>query len=153
VKTIKQLADEIGVSKTAIRKKMTEEVKTKFAETVSGTIYILPEGQELIRQAFSQGSAQTRFSGVSANQLPSISDEVSSLISMLQVQLEVKDKQIEARDIQIGELTAALENTTASLHAAQALHAGTMHKQLKSGAEDRPIGLWDRIFRRKTETP
>ena len=39
-KTIRQIADEIGVSKTAIRKKMTEEVKTKFSKTVSGIIYI-----------------------------------------------------------------------------------------------------------------
>lgn len=36
-KTIKQIAEELGVSKTAVRKKMTPEVQTKFAE-VSGEV-------------------------------------------------------------------------------------------------------------------
>ncbi|QSX07117.1 hypothetical protein JYG23_07175 [Sedimentibacter sp. zth1] len=31
-KTIKQLADEIGVSKTAIRNKLNDEIKTMFAK-------------------------------------------------------------------------------------------------------------------------
>lgn len=136
MKTIKQLADEIGVSKTAIRKKMTNEVKTKFVETVSGVIYISPEGENLIKQAFNQREPQTEFSEVSGNQFAPVSGEVSILISILQAQLEVKDRQLEAKDKQIGELTAALENTTASLHAAQALHAGTMHKQIAAGDKD-----------------
>jgi len=143
MKTIKQLADEIGVSKTAIRKKMTDEVKTKFAETVSGTIYILPEGEKLIKQAFHLQKPQTEFSEVSANWFATDSGEVSTLISMLQVQLEVKDRQLEAKDKQIGELTAALENTTASLNAAQALHAGTMHKQIAAGERNSEGNLSD----------
>ena len=32
-KTIKELADEFGVSKTAIRKKLTEEFRSKWVET------------------------------------------------------------------------------------------------------------------------
>jgi len=43
-------------------------------------------------------------------------------------QLESKDKQIAAQQEQLTQLTAALEHTTTSLQAAQALHAGTMQQ-------------------------
>ena len=47
-------------------------------------------------------------------------------------QIAAQTRQLEAKDRQIEQLTAALENTTSSLQAAQALHAGTMQKQLQS---------------------
>jgi chromosome segregation ATPase len=117
---------------------MTDEVKTKFAETVSGTIHISEEGETLIKSAFETNTPQTKFAEVSANQFPVVSGEVSTLITMLQQELDAKNRQLENKDKQIGELTAALENTTASLHAAQALHAGTMHKQLEADAATEP---------------
>ena len=56
---------------------------------------------------------------------------------ILQEQLATKDKQIQllqeqliAKDNQIGQITVAMENLTASLNAEQALHAGTIQKQL-----------------------
>jgi len=88
MKTIKQIADEIGVSKTAVRKRLTPEVKTKFSETVSGVIFISVEGENLIKQAFERTSPQTKFAEVSANQFPVVSGEVSALIAMLQHELE-----------------------------------------------------------------
>jgi hypothetical protein len=55
-KTIKQIADELEVSKTAIRKKMTvlftDNTGNQFAETVSGVIYITDFGENLIKQSF-----------------------------------------------------------------------------------------------------
>ncbi|MGL5254253.1 MAG: hypothetical protein ACRC9L_04525 [Brevinema sp.] len=135
-KTIKQIADELGVSKTAVRKKMSDEVKTKFAETVSGVIYISVSGENLIKQAFSRDEPQTEVSGVCGNQFPPVSGQVSGefavVIEVLKQQLEVKDRQIEQQQQSIKELTAALENTTDSLKAAQALHAGTIHQQLEN---------------------
>lgn len=146
MKTIKQIADEIGVSKTAIRKKMPPEVKTKFTETRNNVIYILPEGESLIKSAFSGRVVETKFPGVSENQFPGVSGEVSTLITILQNELDAKNRQLDAKDKQIGELTAALEHTSASLQAAQALHAGTMRQQLlpessadtDSGATEEP---------------
>ena len=49
-------------------------------------------------------------------------------ITMLQDQLAVKDRQINLLQEQISQLTAAMENLTASLNAEQALHAGTIQK-------------------------
>ena len=51
-------------------------------------------------------------------------------ITMIQNQLAVKDRQINLLQEQISQLTAAMENLTASLNAEQALHAGTIQKQL-----------------------
>lgn len=60
---------------------------------------------------------------------------MQSTIDLLQEQIRVKDQQIETKDKQIAaqleqltQLTAALEHTTTSLQAAQALHAGTMQQ-------------------------
>jgi len=95
MKTIKQLADEIGVSKTAVRKRLTNEIKTKFAETVCGVIHILPEGETLIKQSFRKAPPQTKFADVSANQFTHVSSDVSTLISMLQQELKTKNAEIE----------------------------------------------------------
>ena len=60
---------------------------------------------------------------------------MQSTIDLLQEQIRVTDQQIETKDKQIAaqleqltQLTAALEHTTTSLQAAQALHAGTMQQ-------------------------
>ena len=67
---------------------------------------------------------------------------LQATIDLLQEQLRVKDQQIETKDKQIAaqqdqltQLTAALEHTTTSLQAAQALHAGTM-QQLGAGDQE-----------------
>lgn len=145
-KTIKELADELGVSKTAIRKYMTPEFREVYVQTVAGNhLLINEEGCKLLVESFRK-PPQT-----AANQLPEttenpgLREEVAFLRAQLEAkdrqldakdrQLEQKDKQLEARDAQIASLTLALENTTASLQAAQALHAGTMQAQLDAGSD------------------
>lgn len=146
-KTIKQIADELGVSKTAIRKKMTDEVKTKFAETVSGVIYISEDGENIIKKGFLKSKSETEVSGVSGNQFAEVSGEFAAIIEVLQKQLAIKDIQIEQQQKSITELTAALENTTSSLKAAQALHAGTIQQQLAAGEQqEERVGFFRRIF-------
>ena len=129
MKTIKQIADEIGVSKTAVRKYLTDEVKNKFAKTVSGTIYIDDTGENLIKSAFEQKVSQTKFAGVSANQFA----EVSTLVSMLQGELEIKNEQIRELNNRLAESNAALVAAQQTAQAAQMLHAGTIQKQLTGG--------------------
>ena len=79
-------------------------------------------------------------------------------ITMLQDQLAVKDRQINLLQEQISQLTAAMENLTASLNAEQALHAGTIQKQLtEHSVMDQPSdvdqskqrqGFFSRLFGR-----
>ena len=75
-----------------------------------------------------ENETQTEFVNQNGN-------EFSKVIEILQAELESKNKQLASKDRQIEDLTRALENTTASLQAEQALHAGTMQKQLSSGEE------------------
>lgn len=51
-KTIRELADEIGVSKTAINKKVTKTMKKKFFTKVGNRFEIDEEGQKTIKSMF-----------------------------------------------------------------------------------------------------
>ena len=79
-------------------------------------------------------------------------------IQMLQEQIKLLQQQLIAKDNQIGQITAAMENLTTALSAEQALHAGTIQKQLadhsaKEEPETEPPkqkqGLFSRLFGRK----
>ena len=156
MKTIKQIADEIGVSKQAVQKRIAREpLYTSLRLCIStnkGTKYIDEIGEHLIKTAFSLREETTGHIDVADNR----DNHVDTLISMLQRELDAKNEQLAAKDEQIDKLTAALENTTASLHAAQALHAGTMQKQLTDGGGDHtepdtpPKRFFARIFGRKS---
>lgn len=129
--SIKEIADTVGVSKTAVRKKIeklglqTELLKNGNKITVDENVV------KQIITAFdrpTENETQTEFANQNGN-------EFSKVIEILQAELESKNKQLASKDRQIEDLTRALENTTASLQAEQALHAGTMQKQLSSGEE------------------
>ena len=81
-------------------------------------------------------------------------------IHMLQNQLVTKDSQISLLQEQISQLTTAMENMSTALAAAQALHAGTIQKQLteysvmdqSSNKPEQPKqkqGLFSRFFGKK----
>ena len=57
-------------------------------------------------------------------------------LSILNRQLEIKDQQIQILQEQIGQLTAAMESMATALTAAQALHAGTIQKQLTEHSDN-----------------
>ena len=144
MKTIKELADELGVSKTAVRKHMTEDFRAQHTAILPGNIIGIDEdGCKLITESLRKPPVTGGNSIPETPENPGLREEVAFLREQLLAkdrQLEAKDRQIEAqqtqlaaKDTQIGSLTAALEHTTASLQAAQALHAGTMQQQLESG--------------------
>lgn len=89
-KTIRQIANEIGVSKQAVQKRIAKEPLhtsvQRYIETVSGTQYISTKGIKLIKSAFYKPDQQT----ISDNQ-PTPTDMV---LSMLKEQIGEKDKQI-----------------------------------------------------------
>lgn len=158
MKTIKQIADELGVSKQAVHQKRKKEPLSTalqpFTENVDGIIYISVDGENLLKQAFSRNEPSTPIDGVDDNKFTSIDGQVSSdfsaVIEVLQKQLEVKDKQISEQQQSIKELTAALENTTSSLKAAQALHAGTMQQHFESLPPEQQADPTDRLERKES---
>ena len=71
------------------------------------------------------------------------------LLLLLQQELEAKNEQIRQLTLTVKEqaenitaLTAALENTTTSLKAAQALHAGTMQERIEDKQEKKWWQFW-----------
>lgn len=127
--TIKQLADELGVSKTAVRKYLTQEFRERYVTTSeTGAILVSDEGANQLKSF--RKPPQTTANQLSETPETPVSDDV---LRVLTAQLDAKDRQIAAQQEQIAQLTAALENTTESLKAAQALHAGTLQKQLALG--------------------
>ena len=59
-KTIKELADEFGVSKTAIRNKLTEEFRSKWVQTSTAngvkTLVITEDGVNALKSIFLGGN-------------------------------------------------------------------------------------------------
>ena len=82
-KTIKQLADEFGLSKQAVRKRINQLPTNYYFVGGNKTIYVTDEGQKILREK------------VSTNQQPTVDTKVDTLIETLTAQLKVKDEQIE----------------------------------------------------------
>lgn len=90
MKTIKQIADELGVSKTAVRKKI-ENLGLRSSLQKNGNQFAIDETQEkLIKSAFSESETQTETQTSSRIE----TETVSALVSMLQRELKAKNEQI-----------------------------------------------------------
>ena len=139
MKTIRQIADEIGVSKTAVNKQIAN-LGLRSGLRKNGNQFAIDEHQEaLIKQAFSEKS-QTEIENQSQTKAQTENHEVGDLVCVLQAtidtlqgQLEVKDRQIEQQAQTITRLTDALAAAQQTAVAAQALHAGTIQQQLVAG--------------------
>ncbi len=139
MKTIRQIADEIGVSKTAVSKQIAN-LGLRSGLRKNGNQFAIDERQEaLIKQAFLEKS-QTENANQSQTKTQTENQEVGDLVCVLQAtintlqgQLEVKDRQIEQQAQTITRLTDALAAAQQTAAAAQALHAGTIQQQLLSG--------------------
>ena len=139
MKTIRQIADEIGVSKTAVSKQIAN-LGLRSGLRKNGNQFAIDEHQEaLIKQAFSEKS-QTEIENQSQTKTQTENHEVGDLVCVLQAtidtlqgQLEVKDRQIEQQAQTITRLTDALAAAQQTAAAAQALHAGTLQQQFLTG--------------------
>lgn len=203
-KTIKEIAEEIGVSKQAVYKRYRGKLSAvcaPYAYTEYGVVYLDEQGESIIKQDFAKSHAahtersngavekseentaksekstekkpqtgeiesayteqsngahteRIRSDPYEREQSEAIIKVLQATIDTLQGQLEIKDKQIERQAITI-------ENLSASLAAAQALHAGTIQQQLAEGEkqdadEDQTVkpenkgrGFLARLFRSK----
>ena len=140
MKTTKQIADGLGVNKQQVYRYIKRH-NIKEARQENGVMYYDETAESLIIQGFSQKTTSSEAEQKHINETV-----IDAVISMLQKELDAKNeqisaqqKQLEAKDRQIEQLTAALDHTTSSLQAAQALHAGTMQQQLQAPAEPEVI--------------
>ncbi len=138
-KTIKELAEELGCSKTAVRKYMDADFRAAHTETnAANTIVIDDAGCKLLAETIKKPQETAGNQLPKTGENPGLQEEVAFLRAQLEAkdrQLDAKDRQIEAQQVQLSQLTTALEQTTKSLQAAQALHAGTMKQHLLPDAE------------------
>lgn len=142
-KTIKQIADEIGVSKQTVYKRYKGKLYTvcaPYAHTEQGVLYIEEQGETLIKQDFLQkecsiGAHTERSNGAVLEQSENagVVAVLQTTIDTLQGQLAIKDKQIEELNARLAEVSSALVAAQQTAQAAQALHAGTIQQQLTSG--------------------
>ena len=132
MKTIRQIADEIGVSKTAVNKQIAN-LGLRSGLRKNGNQFAIDEHQEaLIKQAFSEKS-QTEIENQSQTKTQTENHEVSDLVCVLQATIDTLQGQLEVKDRQIEKLTEALIAAQQTAAAAQALHAGTIQQQLVTG--------------------
>ena len=148
-KTIKEIADELGVSKTAVSKQIAN-LGLRSSLRKNGNQFAIENQQEkLIKMAFQKKRQQeiVTENSVSDEQSQTKSQtanhEVCDLVGVLQTTVDTLQAQLAVKDVQIRELNARLAECSTALlaaqetaRAAQALHAGTIQQQLSDG-EDR----------------
>ena len=155
MKTIRQIADEIGVSKTAVSKQIAN-LGLRSGLRKNGNQFAIDEHQEaLIKQAFSEKS-QTEIENQSQTKTQTENREVGDLVCVLQATIDTLQGQLEVKDRQIEKLTEALVAAQQTAAAAQALHAGTIQQQLLTGeagadqqdqAPEQKRGWFSKLFR------
>ena len=142
-KTIKELADELGVSKTAVRKYMTEEFRHVYTQTDrNGVITIDSAGCKLIAEYMGRSEKLSETTENKFSETPESSE--NPLYSILREELAAKNKQIDEKDRLIEQLRKDLADERQHSHGlaaelakladqAQHLHAGSIKKQLGAG--------------------
>lgn len=181
-KTLKEIADEIGVSKQAVYKRFKGKLSTvcaPYAYIEYGVVYLDEQGESIIKQDFEKtNGAHTECSIGAVGKLEentakseksteknSQTDEIESayteqsngahterirsgpyereqseaIIKVLQATIDTLQGQLEIKDNQIERQAITIEHLSASLAAAQALHAGTIKHQLEAGHEQGAI--------------
>lgn len=114
--TIKQLADELEVSKTAIRKHVNQLPEEFVVVDTGKRLELPPETAQYIRDKVITNrmkvtsNATGRILGEVSINLPEKQFPTDETISFLMEQLETKDKQLETKDTIIKELTASLRD-------------------------------------------
>lgn len=135
-KTIKELADSLGVSKTAIRNYMTEDFRTAHTTTNrNGSITIDSAGCLLIAETMGKtwNDSENTEKKVSENTGNTENITIPRIVwDALQDQLKAKDAQIKDLAEAIKTQAQGINKSQSSIQSAQALHAGTM-QQLGAG--------------------
>lgn len=140
--TIKQLSDELGVSKEAIRKRANQLAPTCYQVGTNRKILINPEGEQIIRDSYNAGDNQVGTNigakvGIENKQNDAVYEALNATLQILKEQLKIKDEQIKI-------LQDALQKEQQNTNQAQQLNAADKYKAI----EEKPKGL-RRIFSKR----
>lgn len=158
-KTIKEIAEEIGVSKQAIFKKMKREPLSTslqgLTSTVDGRLTVSVDGEKLIKQAFFKDEPSTKLDEKMAEV-----DGKNALYEILKMELQAKNEQIAVLQAELSKerqhSRELAEKIVVLADQAQKLQLAQMSQQLMdngsgaAGAAElkRSKSWWSRIFRK-----
>ena len=162
MKTIKQIADEIGVSKQAvfyrIKKEPLSNALQPFMTNNDGVLTVSFDGETLIKTDFLRNNSYQTFDAKEATKRDSfdapfdasIIDLLRETIDTLKTQLESKDKQLESKDKQIEELTLTIKSLSESINAANQtkLAETIIDTQSSLPPASEKVSIWDKLFKR-----
>lgn len=147
-KTIKQIAENIGVTKQAVWQKIKRDKQLygslqQFMETINGTVYISSEGERIINDVYFDGINEDKHSNnLNDSAVNTLSSTLVNTVNILKEQLEAKDNQIVELQNIIKSLQEQQTILTKSLANSQALHAGTIKEHIDSKAEKSGLFGW-----------
>ena len=135
--TIKELADELNVSKTAINKQIDETFKEKYVTKNGNRFVIDVSGQKVIKSMFKE---------VNANQERKPNQEpVFDLVCVLKENLERTEEQLKVKDNQIEALQKLLDQQQVlTLQANQKIEQLEMNQA--ESEEKEKLSFWQRLF-------
>lgn len=133
--TIKELADELNVSKTTINKKIDKTFKEKYVTKNGNRFVIDVSGQKVIKSMFKE---------VNANQERKHNQEpVFDLVCVLKEHLERTEEQLKAKDNQIEALQKLLDQQQVlTLQANQKIE----QLEMNQAESEEKVSLWKRLF-------
>lgn len=132
-KTVKQIADDLGVSKQAVHQKRKSGALAKalqpFTTTENGVVYISVDGENLLKQAFLASSRKE----VADKQSETNRQQDEDILAVLKATIDTLQGQLAVKDAQIAELTQANKALAQSINADRhnAL-AGTLQPMLEA---------------------
>jgi len=134
MKTILELSQEIGVSKTAVLKKL-EKLGLKNKVTQVGNKILIDEKTETaIKRAFDKPTQDS----------PKQNADFENLIQILSLQIEEKDRQIKS-------LQTIIENQQKQIEKEQNLRILETQRQIQA-IEQKKEGFFTRLFKKRGET-
>jgi len=147
VKTIKQIADDWGVTKDKIKYRL-RGIPSEYLVKNDGVTYVTDEGiQELWGMMNSEKKPISQhLTGVKTQMNTQVDTQTEKIIGILQKELEMKNNQISDLTAAVTDLTTSLTIAQQTAAAAQALHAGTI--QHLAGSKP---GFFSRFFKRTND--
>ena len=159
MKTIAEIAAEIGVSKQAIHQKIKQEPLSidlrQFTSMDGNTLTVDENGEELIKSAFSSLKEKTSVSNVKdklietlQSQVDMLSGQNAELLKQLDNEREHSQKQSDKIAEQSNKIIALAENLSRLNENSQLLLAQQKIESLPVPAPEK-VSLWNKIFKRR----
>lgn len=128
--TVKEVAEIAGVSVQAIYNRLEKDLKP---------FLIINNGKKRLDKRVLKVIEKASFS-------TDVKDDIKPLLNLIEKQNEQLQRELEIKNKQIEDLSTALAAAQRTAEAAQALHAGTIQKQLTDGEPEK-----NRWWQRKTK--